>query len=176
MGGTSGESNTANLWKEHFSAIPNSASTDNRDQVMNALGTAPGQNDINNVHVLRQIVRWLKNKKAVGNDGIPSEVYKFASERLLTVLSIFLSGCMLSGKLPSTLMHVVIIPLLKCKSKDSADVNNYRPIAIATALFPRYLSRSYCRDSPGACGLQTADLVSIEHMGHKWAYLHPTKQ
>ena len=49
-------------------------------------------------------------------------------------MSIFLSGCMLSGKLPSTLMHVVIIPLLKCKSKDPADVNNYRPIAIATDL------------------------------------------
>ena len=31
-------------------------------------------------------------------------------------------------------MHVMIIPLLKCKSKDPADVNNYRPIAIATAL------------------------------------------
>ena len=49
-------------------------------------------------------------------------------------MSIFLSGCMLTGKLPSTLMHVVIIPLLKCRSKDQADVNNYRPIAIATAL------------------------------------------
>ena len=63
-----------------------------------------------------------------------SEVYKFASERQLTIMSIFLSGCMLSGKLPSTLMHVVIIPLLKCKSKDPPDDNNYRPIAIATAL------------------------------------------
>ena len=50
------------------------------------------------------------------------------------MMSIFLSGCMLTAKLPSTLMHVVIIPLLKCKSKDPADVNNYRPIAIATAL------------------------------------------
>ena len=40
-GGTSGESNIANLWKYHFSAIANSVgSTDNRDQVMNALGTA----------------------------------------------------------------------------------------------------------------------------------------
>ena len=47
---------------------------------------------------------------------IPSEVYKFASERLLTIMSIFLSGCMLSGKVPSALMHEVIIPLLKCKS------------------------------------------------------------
>ena len=49
-------------------------------------------------------------------------------------MSIFLYGCMLTGKLQSTLMHVVIIPLLKCKSKDPADVNNYRPIAIETAL------------------------------------------
>ena len=37
--GTSGESNIADLWKDHFSAIANSVgSTDNRDQVMNALG------------------------------------------------------------------------------------------------------------------------------------------
>ena len=56
----------------------------------------------------------IENNKAVGSDGIPSEVYKFASERLLTMMSIFLSGCMLtSSKLPSTVMHVVIIPLLK---------------------------------------------------------------
>ena len=126
MGGTSGESNIANLWTVHFSAIANSVgSPDNRDQVMNALGTVPGYNDVINVHELRQIVRGLKSKKAVGNDGIPSEVYKFASEHLLTIMSIFLSRCMLSGKLPNTLMHVVIIPQLKFKSKDPADVNNY---------------------------------------------------
>ena len=41
---------------------------------------------------------------------------------------------MVTGKLPSTIMYVVIIPILKCKSKDSSDVNNYRPIAITTAL------------------------------------------
>ena len=133
VGGTSAESNIANIWKDHFSAIANSiGSTDNRDQVMNALRTVPCHNDVINVHELRQIVRGLKNKKEVGNDGIPSEVYKFASERLLTMMSILFSGCMLTGKLPSTL---IIIPLLKCKSKYQADVNNYRPIAIATALF-----------------------------------------
>ena len=109
--------------------------TDNRDQVMNALRTVPAHNGVINVHELRQIVRGLKSKKADGNDGIPSEVCKFASEHLLTIVSIFLSGCMLTGKQPNSLMHVVIIPLLKCKSKDPADVNNYRQIAIATALY-----------------------------------------
>ena len=66
---------------------------------MNALRPVPGHNDVINVHELRQIVKELKNNKAVGNDGVPSEVCKFASERLLTILSIFLSGCMLTGKL-----------------------------------------------------------------------------
>ena len=50
------------------------------------------------------------------------------------MLSIFLSGCKLTGKLPSALMHIVIIPLLKFKYEDPADVNNYMQIAIATAL------------------------------------------
>ena len=128
--GTSGERNIANHWKDHFSAIANSVgSTDNRDQVMNAFGTVPGNNYVINVHGLRKIVRGLKNKKAAGNNGMPSEANKFAAERLLTMMSIFLSCCVLTGKLQSTLMHVVIIVLLKYKSKDPADVNNYRPIA-----------------------------------------------
>ena len=64
MGGTSGESNIANLWKDHFSEIANSVgSTDNQDQVMNALGTVPGHNDVINVHELRQIVRGLKIRR-----------------------------------------------------------------------------------------------------------------
>ena len=54
---------------------------------MNALRAVPVHND---VHELRQIVKGLKNKKAVYNDGIPSVVYKFASERLVTMMSIFL--------------------------------------------------------------------------------------
>ena len=62
MGGTSGESNIANLWKDHFSAIANSVGyTHNRDQVMNAVWTVPGHNDVINVHELRQIVRGLKS-------------------------------------------------------------------------------------------------------------------
>ena len=69
MGGTSGESNIANAWKDHFRAIANSiGSTDNRDQVMNR-DQVPGHNEVISVHELRKIVKGLKNNKAVGNDG-----------------------------------------------------------------------------------------------------------
>ena len=75
---TSGESNIAKIWKDHFSEIANSVgSTDNRDHVMNALGSVRGHTDVINVHELRQILRGLKNKNSVGNVGIPSEVYNY---------------------------------------------------------------------------------------------------
>ena len=49
VGGTSGESNIVNLWKNNFSVIADSVgSPDNRDQVMNELRTVPGHNDVIN--------------------------------------------------------------------------------------------------------------------------------
>ena len=72
---------------------------------MNAVKAVPGHYDVINVHELRQIVKWLKNNKAVGNDGISSELYKFASTRMLTMMSIFLYSSMLTGKLPSALNY-----------------------------------------------------------------------
>ena len=66
VGGTSGESNIESLWKDHFSAIANSVgSTDNCDQVMNALESVTVDNDVINVHEQQVIVRGLKNKNAV---------------------------------------------------------------------------------------------------------------
>ena len=79
-------------------------------------------------------MKVLKNNTVIGNYGIISEVYNFTSERLQTMMSMFLSGCMLTGNLQSTPMHVVTIVLLKCKSKDPVDANNYWPIAFATTL------------------------------------------
>lgn len=133
--GISGEGNIAKLWGEHFKAIANSVTSEtNKDYVKNIIDNTPVIGDPVTVQELAIIVKGLKSNKAVGNDGIPSEVYKNASARLLTLLSVFLSSCLLVTKLPAKIMHVVVIPLLKCKTKNPSDISNYRPIAIATAI------------------------------------------
>ena len=72
-----------NLWKDNFSAIANFVgSTDNRDQVINALRTLPGRNDAINVHELSQIMRGMKN-----NNGPAIMEYHLKS------LSLHLSDC-----------------------------------------------------------------------------------
>ena len=59
--------------------------------------------------------------------------------RLLIMMSIFLSSRMLTGKLPSTLIHVVIILLLKSTSEDPADVKITGQLQLPK-LSPRYLA------------------------------------
>ena len=63
------------------------------------------------------------------------EVYKFVSHRILVIDPIlstyFLNRQFLSGKF----MHVVIMPLLKCWTKDPTDNDNYCPIDIFTFFF-----------------------------------------
>ena len=88
------------------------------------------------------------------------------------MMSIFLSRFMLKGKLLITLTHIVIIPLLKCKSEDPAYVNNYIPIAIATAHSNVLEQVLLSRLAKYTYGPQTADLTLNEHMGPKWPYLH----
>jgi hypothetical protein len=135
VAGVTGEANIANVWGDHFREISNSVGTEvNREWVQIALDNVPDVNAIITVAEVSSIVRGLKNNKAVGNDGIPGEVYKFASHRLIAVLALFLSACLRVKELPKDLMHVVVIPLLKCKTKDPSDMNNYRPIAIATSI------------------------------------------
>ena len=106
-------------------------------QVMNALGTVPGHNDVINVHELWQIVRGLKNKTTVGIDGIPSEVDKFSSDQLLTMMLTaadrLYAYCKAKEYPYARSDHTAAE--MKIKSKDPTDVNNYTPIAIAPALY-----------------------------------------
>ena len=94
---------------------------------------------------------------------------KFASERLLTMMSIFISGFMLTGKLPSTLMHIVIIPNWNANQKIQQILTITGQLQLPQ-LSPRYLSRSWGRDSWGTCGQQIANLVSSKHVGQKWQF------
>ena len=56
-------------------------------------------------------------------------------DRCVTVLlSIFYTGAIRHGYLPGDFMKTIIIPLVKNKSGDLSDVNNYRPIALVTVV------------------------------------------
>jgi hypothetical protein len=78
--------------------------------------------------------RWQKCGKAVGSDGISMEAFIYGGTRLYIHISLLFNLFLKFSCLPTAFMKSIINPLVKRKSGDLADVNNYRAIAVSTAL------------------------------------------
>jgi hypothetical protein len=78
--------------------------------------------------------RRQKCGKAVGRDGISMEASIYGGTRLYVHISLLFNIFLKFSFLPTAFMKSIIIPLVKCISGDLADVNNYRAIAVSTAL------------------------------------------
>ena len=89
-----------------------------------------------NIHITPSMVEAaiakLKAGKSCGNDGIAAEHFKNADNSLLVHLSLLFTCLVSHGYLPSDFMKTLIVPLVKNKTGDTSDVNNYRPIALVT--------------------------------------------
>ena len=72
--------------------------------------------------------------KAIGLDGIAMEALIYGGHRLYIHLALLFNCFIKTGYLPRLFMQSVIIPLVKCKSGNLTNVNNYRAIAISTAI------------------------------------------
>jgi hypothetical protein len=62
------------------------------------------------------------------------EAFIYGGTRLYVHISLLFNLFLKFSFLPTAFMKSIIIPLVKCKSGDLTDVNNYRAIAVSTAL------------------------------------------
>ena len=74
----------------------------------------------------------VKCRKSSGVDGISTEHFLFAQSRIHVLLSLPISAVITHGYLPNMFMKVAIVPIIKNKTGDTNDKNNYRPIALVT--------------------------------------------
>src|SRR4029434_6577159 len=65
---------------------------------------------------------------------ISAEHLKNASYRLSLLLAMCLTGIMVDGVLPTSIMSVLLVPVLKNKAGKLNSIDNYRPIALASIL------------------------------------------
>ena len=81
---------------------------------------------------ISEIIAKLECGKSPGPDGICAEYLKFFNVKLHALLALCLSLCLSHSYLPIALIETTIIPIVKNKSGNLSDSNNYRPIALAT--------------------------------------------
>ena len=138
VGGAVGAINIANMWGEHFEQLYNSVNDggamelfQNRLAACNT--SSPSHFHINVLDIL-DVVNKQKKGKSAGPDGIQMEALIFGGLKLYVHLSLLFNMFVHCNYLPKQFMHSVIIPLVKCKSGNLNDLDNYRAIAISTAL------------------------------------------
>ena len=75
-----------------------------------------------------------KRGKSPGPDGIHIDAFIHGGPRLNLLLSILFNLFLLYGYVPDAFHRATIIPLVKCKTGDLSDVNNYRAIALSNSV------------------------------------------
>jgi len=134
----SGEDNIAEMWRTHFEQLYNSVDDGGfRTSFYERLHNV---SDINSnpcvitVHDVLDGIRKQKTGKAVGLHNIAMEAVINGGFKLAIHLTLLFNMFIKFHYLPTTFMQSVVIPLVKAKSGNLSDVNNYRAIAISTSL------------------------------------------
>ena len=133
--GAVGDADVANLWATKFGSVLNSVHDERlQTQFYHALD-ATAESEVEHVTVaeVREIVKKLKDGKAIGLDNIPNEFFSRSPNYVLTFLSIILDSMMIHEFVPDGVMKARIKPLLKGKLLDFSLSDNYRPITISSA-------------------------------------------
>ncbi|XP_013184716.2 uncharacterized protein LOC106130423 [Amyelois transitella] len=83
---------------------------------------------------VKQAIGGMKGGKSPGHDGLSVEHLRHAGVHLPRVLSMFFSLCISHSYLPPDLMKTIVVPIVKNRTGDISDKNNYRPISLATII------------------------------------------
>ena len=122
------------MWKTQFKALLNCVTTDtHKSATIYALSAICNDNYMEvTPDMVSVAIRKLKCGKACGSDRLFAEHYIHADSGLAIVYVIYQCSHTSPVHVPDAFMQSILVPVVKNKSGDSSDVNNYRPIALVT--------------------------------------------
>ena len=133
INGVTGESNIADMWKEHFSGILNSVDNPScKVSVLHKLSLDDCELLPFSVGEVTKAIKELSSGRSGGNDHLCAEHFKYAGNLCAVHLSLCLTLMVRHEFLPPSLTKVVLVPIVKDKNGKLTEKNNYRPIAIAS--------------------------------------------
>ena len=127
---------------KHYSTLLNSVhSSFDKDRVLSSLNNCSSEYSANSISVddVSNGLKLVKLGKSCGVDGLSAEHFIYAGNYVKVYLSILFTSFISHSYLSDGSMKSAIIPLSKNKTGDTTDKNNYRPIALVTAM-SKYLN------------------------------------
>lgn len=129
VGGMNNSKDIANLFKNHFHIkSPLGPSCDE-------VGAEKIRDEIEDRITAKNVYEALKSisrGKSPGHDGLSIEHLQYAGPHISRILAMLYTFCIRHSYMPTDLMRTIVIPVVKNKTGDMSDKNNYRPISMAT--------------------------------------------
>ena len=127
-----GEKDICAMWQTHYESLLNGVGDRSHDGV-----TADFEN-LSDVITLTPAdiisgFKSLKLGKASGVHCLAAEHFLYAHDFLYPILSILLTSFITHGYFPADFMKTALVSIIKNKTGDTGDKNNYKPIALVTA-------------------------------------------
>ena len=129
-----GDTDICKMWQDHYQSLLNSVKNlEHKTSVTSKLSFIENESiEIRPLDIVNAL-KSVNQGKACGVDGLAAEHFIYADERIHVILSILFNCFISHGYLPSEFMKTAIVPIIKNKTGDTSDKNNYRPIALVTA-------------------------------------------
>ena len=140
VNGTTGCSNIAEVWRQHYSALLNSGKSSHSpvNTIDSQINCSANFSDMKNYvcesDVISILLCKLPGKRSAGADGITSEHLKLSDSSICGYLSVLFNLCISHGYMPAKSINTIIVPLVKNCNADLSDTGNYRPIALSNVI------------------------------------------
>ena len=134
IGDVTGETDIAEMWQDHYKSILNSVKGNLQQHfVKSKINSISDESKLFSTSDINIALHFLKCGKSCGVDGLAAEHFKYAHRISHVFLSLLFNSFISHGYLPTDFMKTALVPIVKNKTGDTSDKNNYRPIAIVTA-------------------------------------------
>ena len=136
VGDAVGTADITAMWQAHFSELLNSVHDISSKSFVceHVDAVLPDSRILVTSCDVSDSLKKVKLGKSAGIDGLAAEHFVYSHERISVHLAMLFTSMLTHGYLPDAFMTTSIIPILKNKNGDTSAKNNYRPIAIVTAM------------------------------------------
>ena len=133
VAGVTGETRIAEMWKDHFSDILNSVDNGtSKESVLRQLGGNRSNVPTFTVSEVIESIKQLSSGRSPGCDELHVEHFRFAGLSCATHFSLCFSMMLKHNVVPTSFSKVILNPIVKDKTGNISEKDNYRPIALAT--------------------------------------------
>jgi exonuclease III len=126
-----GHKDIAELFREHFNVRSMTQSQPDA-RTHDGVTVGAGRSFSFTAKDVAEVIRKMRRGKSPGHDGLSIEHFRYAGVHMPRVLAMFMNLCLCHSYLPASFMKTIVVPVVKNRTGDLSDKNNYRPISLAT--------------------------------------------